>query len=130
MNITIFLKKSSVCLLLAIAASNAWSFGGTEVRPSRCVEPTFKNKKPAKLIPPGGEFSFTVSTNAVPESITATIKGYKPDLKVEKDYGYQVKGNLPVELTDGYALIKIKATSRPSTCVAEDGWLVKIVEEQ
>lgn len=129
MNITDFLKKSSVCLMLVLTASNTYGFGGDEVRRAKCDEPRFKNMKPAKLIAPGGEFSFTVSTNAVSESISATIKGYKADLTVENDYGYQVKGNMPSELTEGYALIKIKANSRPSSCIGEKAWLVKIVEQ-
>lgn len=129
MQIKIFLEKSTYSLLLGFATTNAWSFGGGggEFR-DRCVEPQFKNTKPAKLIAPGGEFSFTASDNTIPDSIKVIIKGHEVDLDVRNDYGYQVKGNLPDGVT-GYALIKISAHSQPKTCVGEFAWLVKVEED-
>lgn len=132
MQITKFLKKSALFLVLAITAANAWSFGGGDDRRpgARCEEPKFKNTKPPKLIAPGGEFSFTASSNTVPESIKVVIKGQNINLNVRDHYGYQVTGNMPVELTEGYALIKIKANSNPGSCIAEHAWLVKIVKPE
>ncbi|MGH8558528.1 MAG: hypothetical protein ACRESZ_13920 [Methylococcales bacterium] len=128
MHKTTFLKKSAVFLVLAIAATNVWSFGGGGGNPAKCVEPKFKNIKPPKVIAPGGELSFTASDNTDPSSIKVIIKGHPIDLDVKDHYGFQVKGNMPAELTDGYALIKITANSRPESCVARDSWLVKIVQ--
>jgi hypothetical protein len=130
MHKTTFLKRSAVFLLLGIAASNVWSFAGGGGAPRvTCQEPKFKNIKPPKLIAPGGEFSFTTSSDANPGSIEVVIKGKKIDVDVTDDYGLQVKGKLPAELTEGYVLIKIRATSRQGPCIAEDAWLVKIVEQ-
>lgn len=128
MHKTTLLKKSAVFLLLGIAATNVWSFGGGGGNPAKCVEPSFKNMKPPKVIAPGGEFSFTASENTDPSSIKVIIKGLNVKLDVKDRYGYQVRGKMPAELTDGYALIKISANSRPESCNAEDAWLVKVVK--
>ncbi len=128
MHKTTFLKKSAVFLVLGIAATNVWGFGGGGGYSAKCVEPRFKNIKPPKVIAPGGEISFTASTNTDPNSIKVVVKGHKIDLDVKDHYGFQVRGNMPVELTDGYALIKITANSKPESCVTEDAWLVKIVK--
>ncbi|MGR9105949.1 MAG: hypothetical protein ACU843_03365 [Gammaproteobacteria bacterium] len=130
MNNTSFLKKSAVILALGIAATNVWGFGGGGGRDrlATCEEPRFKNMKPPKIIAPGGKFSFTASDNTEPDSIKVLIKGHDIPLKVDDAYGIQVSGNMPSEVTDGYALIKISANSRPRACVGEGAWLVKIVE--
>lgn len=124
-----FPKKTLVLLVLGMVASNVWSYGGGGGGYSTtCKKPAFKNFSPAKLIVPGGEFSFTASSNTDAKSIKVVVKGIKVDLNIDDHYGYQVSGNLPPELTDGYARLKIKANSTPKSCIAEDGWLLKIGE--
>lgn len=123
------LQKIFLILLLGIITCNAWGYGGGGGGYStKCKKPSFKNFSPEKLIAPGGEFSFTASSNTDAKSIKVVIKGHKIDLKVKDDYGYQVSGNLPPELTDGFARVKIKANSTPKSCIAEGGWLLKIGE--
>lgn len=124
---TTFLEKGAVFLALGIAAANVWSFGDGGGSREKCVEPKFKNIKPSKIIAPGGEFSFTASENTDPNSIKVIIKGQRIDLNVRDHYGFQVRGNMPAQLTEGFALIKISANSKPESCIAEDSWLVKIV---
>lgn len=121
------LEKCLVFLAFGITASNVWSFGEGGGYSAKCNEPKFKNIKPQKIITPGGEFSFTASENTEPASIKVTIKGQKIALDVKEHYGIQVKGNMPPELTEGYALIKITAYSNPVSCDKEQAWLVKIV---
>ena len=123
-----YLKKSALFFALVMITTHAWSFGGGDARSSaHCEEPKFKNMKPPKVIAPAGEFSFTASSNTVPDSIQVVIKGQKIQANVRDHYGFQVKGNMPAELTDGYALIKISAHSKPASCIGEASWLVKIV---
>jgi len=121
-----FLNKSLILLGLVIITNNVWSYGGGGGYSTTCKPPEFKNMKPAKNISPGGEFSFTASSNTVPGSIKVEAKGHKIDLSMKENFGLQVSGNLPAELVDGYARIKITGSSTPKSCVTEDGWLVKI----
>lgn len=125
MNKTRFLTKILVFLALSMTAFNVWSWEAPA-----CKEPAFKNEKPPKssVVAPGSEFSFTASPNTIPGSIKAWIEDIEVDLDVKDHYGYRVTGNLPAELTDAYALIKIRAHSGPKSCYTEKRWLIKISE--
>lgn len=127
MQITSFCNRIAVFSILFFAVSPVWSFGGGgDGYSPKCKPPKFKNLKPAKNIEPGGELSFTASSNTLPDSIQVVIKDLKVDLTVRDHYGYQVKGNLPAELTEGFALANIIAHSSPNTCITEKKWLFKI----
>ena len=114
MNKTRFLTKILVFLALSMTAINVWSWEAPA-----CKEPAFKNQKPPKssVVAPGSEFSFTASPNTMPGSIKAWIEDIEVDLDVKEHYGYRVTGNLPAELTGVYAVIKIRAHSRPESCI-------------
>ncbi len=127
MQIISFCNRIAVFLILFFAVSPVWSFGGGgDGYSPKCNPPKFKNLEPAKNIEPGGELSFTASSNTLPDSIKVVIKDYKVALTVKDNYGYQVKGNLPPELTEGFALANIIAHSSPNTCITEQKWLFKI----
>lgn len=114
-------------MVLGMAATNVWSYGGGGGGYSTtCKPPAFKNIKPPKVVAPGGEIFFTASSNTDPKSIKVTAKGHKLELNIEDHYGYHVSANMPVELTEGYARIKISANSTPKSCITEGGWLLKI----
>lgn len=115
------IRNISAFFVLMVVVAPAWSW-----RPAECVPPKFKNLKPAKEIEAGGELSFTASSGTMPGSIELVVKGYKVDLEVRDDYGYQVTGRLPEELKEGFALGNIKAHSRKADCITEKKWLFKI----
>lgn len=125
----ICLQKFLVFLVLVGLSTQTWSYGGGGGG-SSCKEPSFKNMTPPKstVVEPGAEFSFTASSNTNPKSIKVVVKGQEVDLQVEKNGAIKVTGNLPPELTDGYARINITASSSPSSCQGEGGWLLKIGE--
>ncbi len=130
MNKIRFLKKSLIFLVLSIITTNVWSYGGGGGYKTECKEPAFKNQKPPKssVVAPGSEFSFTASQNTIPGSIKASVKGIKVKLEVKDYYGLQVTGNIPAELIDVYAVIKISGYSHPKSCITEESWLIKISE--
>ncbi|GEM_PF-2003047 len=133
MQITTFFNRNFLVLVLFLVASPVWSYGGGGGGGGyvpKCVPPKFKNLKPAKNIEPGGQISFTASSNTLPNSIQVIIKEYKVDLDVRDHYGYQVTGNLPNELSEGFVLANIVAHSSPNSCITEQKWLLKIEQQK
>ena len=125
MNKTRFLMELLLFLALSITAINVWGW-----KAPACIQPAFKNEKPPKssIVPPGSEFSFTASPNTMPSSIRAWVEDIEVNLDIIENYGYRVTGNLPAELVDVYAVIKIRAHSEPKSCNTEKRWLIKISE--
>ncbi len=129
MNKLIFLRQCFALLLLVFFATSAWSYGGGGGEAAKCKKPSFKDMNPpqSSTVPPGAEFSFTASSNTNPKSIKVEVKGHQVDLKVNKNTSVEVTGNLPPEVTAGYARINISANSS-ANCASQDGWLLKVGE--
>ncbi|MGH8552693.1 MAG: hypothetical protein ACRERS_05300 [Methylococcales bacterium] len=127
MNKIIFLQQSLAFALLVVFTSSAWSYGGGGGEAGKCKKPAFKDMNPPQSseVSPGAEFSFTASSNTNPQSIKVAVKGHPVDLKLKTNGSIKVTGNLPAEVTEGYARINISATSSGS-CAMQDGWLLKI----
>ncbi|MGR9105617.1 MAG: hypothetical protein ACU843_01690 [Gammaproteobacteria bacterium] len=127
MNTRILPRQLLAFLLLGFFAANAWAYGGGGGQAAKCSKPSFKDMTPpqSSVMSPGAEFSFSASPNTNPESIKVVVKGHPVDLKIAKNGSIKVVGNLPPEVTEGYARINITAHSS-AKCEVTDGWLVKI----
>ncbi|MGH8547884.1 MAG: hypothetical protein ACRERU_04675 [Methylococcales bacterium] len=127
MNRIIFPRQCLAVLLLALVATNGWSYGGGGGQASKCTKPSFKDMRPpqSSVVSPGAEFSFAASSNTNPRSIKVVVKGHDVGLNVKKNGAVQVTGTLPPEVTEGYARINVSASSS-ANCAAQDGWLLKI----
>lgn len=110
---------------LVFVTPNAWS---NRCAGRDCKEPSFSDMAPEKstVVGPGTEFSFTASSNTNPDSIKVMVKGYEVDLNIINNGSIKVTGKLPDEITEGYARINITASSSPSSCIGNSGWLLKI----
>lgn len=129
MNKRVNLFKGLAFILFGLAATNVWSYGGGGGQASKCKKPTFKDMTPPKssVVPPGAEFAFTASSNTNPKSIKVVVKGHEVNLDIKKSGNIKVSGNLPAEITEGYARVNISASSS-AKCSAKDGWLLQIGE--
>lgn len=127
MNKNIFLRQWLVFFLLVFFATGALSYGGGGGEASKCKKPAFKDLSPpqSSVVSPGTGFSFTASANTNPASIKVEVMGHEVDLGIKKNGNIKVSGNLPSELTEGYARINILARSS-GRCEMRDGWLLKI----
>jgi len=121
----LFLQKITLFLLLFLVAPNVWS---NRCAGRGCDVPQFKEMMPQKssVVRSGSEFSFTASANTNPNSIRVIVKGHAVGLTITNKGQIKVSGILPEELTEGYVRINITASSSPSSCIGNDGWLIKI----
>jgi hypothetical protein len=127
------LKKFSI-LGIILFSNNALAYNpGTP--DSECKPPKFKGLnppeqvkgKPVPEVEPESEIEFTVSGYADPTTITAFAKNEPLKLNiVDKNSFYQVSANLPAILNGKYARIRLRVKAQGGTCIAQDGWLVKI----
>ena len=58
------------------------------------------------------------------------FKDHKVDLNVKDHYGYQVSGNLPEDMPEGFVLANLIAHSSPDTCITEKKWLFKVEQQK
>lgn len=104
--------------------------GGGE---SGCLKVQLNKFMPANLaiVAPGSAFSFWAFNVEKPEQIKVTVKSIPVEVTTETKEGfYLVKGKLPADLVNTAARINIKVTAKHPKCNGENGWLVKITENQ
>ena len=102
---------------------------------SECKPPKFrdlnppeqKKGEPVPEVEAESKIEFTVSGYADPTTLTAIAKDQPLKLNiVDKNSFYQVSANLPAILNGKYARINLRVKAQGGTCIAQDGWLVKI----
>jgi hypothetical protein len=104
--------------------------GGSE---NGCLKPQLNKFLPANLatVAPGSAFSFWAFNVEKPEQIKVTVKAIPVEVTTENKEGfYLVKGKLPAELANTAARINIKVNAKNPKCNGENGWLVKIAEQE
>lgn len=129
---------SVITILLALFGSNlvfsgaVYAYGSSAQRPV-CKKPVVKVVSPkpesgATAVAAGSEFVFEVSSDAKKKAITMSAKDIAIPVEVTmlSNGKYQVTGNLPESLTEGYASVVLTAPDTSGKCVGEAKVLVKI----
>lgn len=132
--------RTIVQLVVAVSACGVFSNAGAyEASPDAsstdpCTNVIFSAFTPAPFsveknnveVAPKSEFSFLVSKEAPPSSITVKIKEEKVPVTVKAiNNGNLVKGKLPESATGRYIRLDIFAKG-PGGCDKADGWLLKV----
>ncbi|MGY6276591.1 hypothetical protein [Methylomonas sp. MgM2] len=123
--------KSALLLTTLIFTHGVLAVTPAEETEKKCIKPKFRDFAPENKseVAPETEISFHINRYADPEHVAATAK--KIPMKVEvfdKHTFYYVTAKLPAELTEGFARIHIEAKSTEGDCVGQDGWLIKIAD--
>ena len=120
-----------MAFIFILISTNSMAYfgdGGGHTKNKKCNEPKISQIKPAHLsvVASQSEFSFWVSSEAIPRSIEVTVKKIPVEITIkEVSRGYLVSGKLPASLKETFARIeaKLKDSKR---CSGSKGWLLNI----
>lgn len=130
---TMFNSVMFIAMLLFNGIASAYS---PEMNDQACKKPKFREfslpeyKDPGFLeVPPGSEFSFTLSVWANKETIKLTAKKQPIPFTVETTSTYhRVKAKIPASLTGQF--VRINASVKAVLgCDDQFGWLVKVADK-
>ncbi len=122
--------KTSLTVGLILFSTSIFAVTPDEEEDKKCIKPKFRDFAPVSHseVSPGSDLSFHVSHNADPTKITADAKGQKLTLSVkDRKKFYEVKSQLPKDLTNTFVRINTHAKSNEGECIGQDGWLLKIL---
>lgn len=128
-----FLNKCTLAFIAMFFTQMAMAVTPNEEEEKKCFKPKFRDFEPPHMseVAPQSGISFHVNRLASPNHISVTAKKIPMTLEiVDRGTFYQVSGNLPAELTGGFARISLQAKALEGDCIAQDGWLVKIVKQE
>lgn len=120
--------KLFVLLMCVMFSTNAAAYGSSSSSKKACTKPKFTLFTPAHLsvVAPQSEFSFQASALTNPDSIEVSVKKQPVQITIKEiNNSYSITGKLPLDLTDTYARVDIKATGT-NKCKGTNGWLLKI----
>jgi len=127
---TSFPWKRIFFISLIAASSNVFAITPEEEEmDKKCIKPKFRDFAPAAKseVAPGSEITFHTSHNAEPTTIGADAKGQPMKVNVrDRKTFYEVKAQLPTELSNTFARINIHARAADGECIGQDGWLLRI----
>ena len=113
-------------------ANTAYAYGSGAGVPA-CKKPVVKTISPtgdsgAIAVDAGSEFAFEVSSDAKQKNIKLSAKDIDMPVEINKlsNGKFEVKGNLPESLTEGYASVILSAPAGKGQCTGEGKVLVQI----